>query len=765
MENLSYYIHISGIVQGVGFRPYVYKLATKADLKGWVCNSAKGVEIEVTGAKNVIEHFVETIKNSPPSLSSIDNIYVNQIPLKDFSSFLIRESKDADTDFLPVSPDISICPDCKRELFDPADRRYHYPFINCTNCGPRFSITRKIPYDRPNTSMDQFALCPECLHEYQNPTDRRFHAQPVACIICGPQIWFEENGSILAENESALQLARSFIKNGKIIALKGLGGFHLVCDATNSETVQKLRSKKQRTDKPFALMAFDEKIITEFCELTENSKKYINSPQSPIMLLPVTGKGKNLQKHIAPGQNRLGFMLPYTPLHCLLLEPETGYPQILVMTSANISEEPIAFINEEAKTRLINLADAFLMHNRPIHMRIDDSVFTENSRSIYPVRRARGFAPNPIRLQKEIPPILGSGSLLKNTFCLSRDQYAFVSHHIGDLENYETLQAYRDAINHYEKLFRIQPIAIAGDMHPDYLARQYAINRAKEENIPYFDIQHHHAHIAACLAENKWEGNDPVIGLSFDGTGYGIDGKIWGGEIMVVDYSGFDRRYYLAEMPLPGGDKTIHKPYMLAYAYLKANQIDLDERLSLFSKISQKEKLVIDYQLKSQFNTQFTSSMGRLFDVVASLLGIRHEINYEAQAAIELEAIADDNENDFYPFSFADSTIQIKDLLNSIVLDLIAQVAPSEISAKFHNSIVQIGLEACKIIRSDSDINVVALSGGVWQNIYLFDKMIVALEKEGFLPIFHHQLPPNDACLSLGQVVIAAEQMKMQGKE
>lgn len=759
MENLAYYIHISGIVQGVGFRPYVYKLATNAGLKGWVCNSAKGVEIEITGTKQVIENFINTIKDSPPPLSSIDNFYVNQVPYKDFPSFLIRESIDNDAEFLPVSPDISICPDCKRELFNPTDRRYHYPFINCTNCGPRFSITRKIPYDRPNTTMDQFALCPECLQEYQNPADRRFHAQPVACKTCGPHIWFEENGSILDEDESALQLARSYIKNGKILALKGLGGFHLVCDATNIEAVQRLRSRKHRTDKPFALMAFDEKVISEYCELTENSSKLINSPQAPIMLLPITVKGKNLQKNIAPGQKRLGFMLPYTPLHCLLLEPETGYPQILVMTSANISEEPIAFINEEARTRLSSLADAYLMHDRPIHMRIDDSVYTENSRSIYPIRRARGFAPNPIRLHKDILPILGSGALLKNTFCLSRDQYAFVSHHIGDLENYETLQAYRDAIQHYEELFRIHPIAIAGDMHPDYLARQYAIDRAKEENIPYFDIQHHHAHIAACLAENKWEGKEPVIGLSFDGTGYGTDGKIWGGEIMIVDYTGFDRCYFLTEMPLPGGDTAIQKPYRLAYAYLKASRIDLDERLPLFSIISQQEKMVIDQQLQSHFNTQFTSSMGRLFDVVASLLGIRFEVNYEAQAAIELEAIADYNENGLYPFSFEGPAIQISDLFNSIILDVIAHVAIGKISAKFHNTIVQIALKACKSIRSDRGINHVALSGGVWQNIYLFDKMIVALEKEGFLPIFHHQLPPNDACLSLGQVVITAEQM------
>jgi hydrogenase maturation protein HypF len=763
MENLTYYINISGIVQGVGFRPYVYKLATNAGLKGWVCNSAKGVEIEITGTKQVIDNFIDTIKDSPPSLSSIDKIYVNQVSLKEFPSFLIRESIDDDTEFLPVSPDISICSDCKRELFDTSDRRYHYPFINCTNCGPRFSITRKIPYDRPNTSMEQFALCPDCLHEYQDPADRRFHAQPIACKICGPHIWFEENESILGENESALQLARSYIKNGKIIALKGLGGFHLVCDATNSTAVQRLRSRKHRTDKPFALMAFDEKIISEYCEFTENSSTLLNSPQAPIMLLPSTIKGKGLQENLAPGQKRLGYMLPYTPLHCLLLEPATGYPKILVMTSANISEEPIAFINEEARTRLSNLADAFLMHNRPIHIRIDDSVYTENSKSIYPVRRARGFAPNPISLHKDILPILGSGSLLKNTFCISRDHYAFVSHHIGDLENYETLQAYRDAIQHYEKLFRIRPITIAGDMHPDYLARQYAINRAKEENIPYFDIQHHHAHIAACLAENKWEGKDPVIGLCFDGTGYGTDGKIWGGEIMIVDFTGFDRRYFIAEMPLPGGDAAIQKPYRLAYAYLKASEIDLDEKLPLFLKISEQEKVVIDQQLQTHFNTQFTSSMGRLFDVVASLLGIRYEINYEAQAAIELESIADYNENGLYPFSFEGSAIQIHDLLNNIVLDVIARVASSNISAKFHNTIVQIALEACKRIRSDRGINHVALSGGVWQNIYLFDKMVVALEKDGFIPIFHHLLPPNDACLSLGQVVIAAEQMKING--
>ncbi|MCJ7695181.1 MAG: carbamoyltransferase HypF [Anaerolineaceae bacterium] len=760
MSTLTYYLHISGIVQGVGFRPHVYNLAVKHNLTGWVCNSSKGVEIKVCGEKSDIDTFTQSLKTTPPVLAQIDRFDITQIEPCIFDKFSIIDSSDKAEGFIPISPDIAICSDCRDELFDINNWRYRYPFINCINCGPRFTITEKIPYDRPNTSMANFPMCDFCQSEYENPLDRRFHAQPIACPDCGPYVWFESEGKTLAKREAAIQLARTWIKNGKILAVKGLGGFHLVCDAGNTKTVQELRERKHRTDNPFALMAHDLNTISYYCHATDEYAKLLLSPQAPIVIFPAKATANDLLANSAPGQVRLGFMLPYTPLHMLLTEPEDDFPQVLVMTSGNLSEEPIAFENDEALLRLGNLADGFLMHNRPIFMRNDDSIFTSSKISQIPVRRSRGYAPNPIRLSQKLPTILGTGTLLKNTFCLSRDNYAFVSHYIGNLDNFETLQSYKDAITHYENLFRIKPEYVACDLHPDYLARRYGVQRAEADNLHVIDIQHHHAHIAACMAENKWNTLDPVIGLSFDGTGFGTDGNIWGGEILVASYKGFERRFHLKEMSLPGGDASILKPSRLAFAYLLENDLSFDANTPSRKALSDLEVKVLSHQVTTRVNTSITSSMGRLFDIVSSLTDMCHTISYEAQAAIELEAIADPIESGYYTFGLEKDIIHVKPMIENVLVDLQNHVPKSIISAKFHQSIIRIGIETAKIIRSETGIKHVALSGGVWQNLYLFEHMLKELEQEGFIPLIHKTLPPNDACVSLGQVMISARQIE-----
>jgi hydrogenase maturation protein HypF len=756
MTQANQLIHITGIVQGVGFRPYVYGLALKYALTGWVRNTSRGVEIEVSGELDHIDQFTAYLSAFPPPLAQIDSFTSQPAPFSPFSRFEILYSVDYNADFMPVSPDIAICADCRKELFDPSDRRFRYPFINCTNCGPRFTIIHHIPYDRLNTSMSKFPLCSDCQKEYQDPLDRRFHAQPVACPVCGPKVWLELNGSQLAVEDEAIKLTRRWIKEGKIIAVKGLGGFHLACDASNPMAVQSLRNRKKRSDKPFALMAFDLKTIEHFVEVSDSARGLLMSPQAPIVLMPPLETAFDMLNLCAPGQNKLGFLLPYTPLHLLLLEPASDFPEVLVMTSANLSEEPIAYKNEQALSQLKELADAFLMHDRPIHMRVDDSVFTLLDEKPYPIRRSRGYAPNPIRLPIEIPSILGTGSLLKNTFCLTRDRYAFISHYIGDLENHETLQSYESAIKHYQDLFRITPGLIACDMHPDYLATQYAMERQRKENIPLIPVQHHHAHIAACLAENQWDSCEPVIGLSYDGTGYGTDGHIWGGEILIASYKKFQRRFHLEYVAMPGGDLAVKKPSRMAISQLTASGIELDKRLPPVSALSDMEIDAVQHQIQAGINTPLTSSMGRLFDAVAALIGIRQKVNYEGQAAIELEAIADLAELGYYSLELSEQQILTKQLFVAIARDLLNDVPVSRISAKFHQAIVNVSLEACKQIRRETSINYVAISGGVWQNLYLMSRILPELRKAGFQPLIHHQLPPNDACIALGQVMIAA---------
>jgi hydrogenase maturation protein HypF len=756
MTYSSRHIHINGIVQGVGFRPFIYNLALGHRLTGWVRNSASGVDIEVTGTEQDLNAFLAAIPQSAPPLAIIDAIDYQEVDLCEFDGFNIIHSEDQPTDFIPVSPDMAICKDCQSELFDTQDRRYRYPFINCTNCGPRFSIIQDIPYDRPKTTMSGFSMCPACLSEYKNPRDRRFHAQPVACPVCGPQVWLEITpGESQYEKEEAIQGARQMLADGKILAVKGLGGFHLVCDATNHAAVEKLRIRKQRPAKPFALMAFDLEAIRRYIYLTPVAESLLTSPQAPIVLMP-SKPGTDIPESVAPGNNKLGFMLPYTPLHQLLLEPAPGFPSALVMTSGNLSEEPVIHQNETARNKLAGIVDAFLMHNRPIQRRIDDSVFTVVEEQPYPIRRARGYAPNPIRLSQNTSEILAAGPEMKNTFCLTRDKYAFISHYIGEMENWETFQDYQTAITDYERLFRIHPNAIGYDLHPNYMATKYAHERSGRENLKAYPIQHHHAHLAACMVEHGIDPEEQIAGFIFDGTGYGADSSIWGGEVLVGNYLDYARAYYLKPIPLAGGDLAIHKPARMALSTLWAYQMPWEEDLAPVQYLSELELNILGTQLKNQVNTPLTSSMGRLFDAVSALLGIRMEISYEAQAAIELEALADDDEMGYYPWRLAGPVIDMHGVLKAILDDHSLAVPISVISARFHNTIAHLSLGIAQTIRAEQGIQQVVLSGGVWQNLYLLNRTLTLLRQDGFKPLVHHISPCNDECVALGQAIITA---------
>lgn len=753
-------IQIRGIVQGVGFRPTVYRLAIKHGITGWVLNAADGVQIEVHGSSQQLDAFIQDLRANPPNLSTIDTFIVTNQPNHPFEKFVILESKDRATEFLPVSPDLAICPDCKRELFDPTNRRFRYPFINCTNCGPRFTIVRAIPYDRPNTSMSDFDLCPDCGKEYQDPLDRRFHAQPIACEVCGPKIWLQVDGQTTSSGEQSLRQARELLKQGKILAVKGLGGFHLVCDAANPTAVATLRERKRRTGKPLAVMTFDLSIAQKLVDLSIQEQSWLQSPQAPIVLANPTDQGKRIGEIVAPDQKRLGVMIAYTPLHLLLLEPEPDFPEFLVMTSGNLAEEPIAFDNADAESRLGGIADAFLMHNRPILTRMDDSIVANLDGQPYFYRRARGYAPSPLILPFNTHSILAVGPHLKNTFCLTRDNYAFVSQHMGDLDNQETLDAFEMAITHNQEIFRTRPELLVGDLHPDYLSTHYAKSRAVGEDTTMLQAQHHHAHMAACLAENGWNTDEPAIGLIFDGTGYGTDGTIWGGEILVGNYLSATRYFYLEPVPLPGGDLAAQIPARTAVSHLLNAEVNLNKvKLPPLDFLGKANVQATQHQCQTGFNAPLTSSMGRLFDAVASIIGLKQVNSYEAEAAIRLETIADETQQYAYPFIIDGDEIVTEVITYAIVEDFLAGKSQAEIAGRFHYTIAKIASVACRLIREQRDIDKVVISGGVWQNLLLMQKTLLLLRREGFTPLIHHNLPPNDGCISFGQVAIAQRAM------
>ncbi len=750
-------VSVRGVVQGVGFRPFVYQLAVKHKLRGWVRNTSEDVKIEAEGEDKDIEVFLKALRKEAPPLSHIEEITVTAGTPANYERFEIRPSIAQASKYQLVSPDIGTCKQCLHEIFDPFDRRYRYPFTNCTNCGPRFTIIEDIPYDRPKTTMQGFTMCPDCKEEYENPANRRFHAQPNACPVCGPQLELTDakGKPVDGDDIDIIRMTAELLKDGKIVAVKGLGGFLLACDATDETAVKRLRERKHRPAKPLAVMAASLSEARKHCEISEAEAKLLASPASPIVLVKWKPES-NISKAAAPGLKHLGVMLPYTPLHHLLIR-DAGRP--LVMTSGNISEEPIAKDNDEALRRLGNIADYFLTHNRDIYARYDDSVALVEAEAPRLARRARGYAPYPVKLPYQSRQILGCGAEEKNTITLTRDNYAFVSQHIGDMENMETLEHYVNTIDLYEKLFKISPEIIAHDMHPEYLPTKYAKELAAKEKLKLVPIQHHHAHIAACMADNGM--TDKVIGVALDGTGYGLDGKIWGGEFLVADFKGFTRMAHLEYLPLPGGAQAIKKPYRTAAGYLTALGIPLDKDLPLMEYIRDEELAIIHDQVKQNLNAPLTSSLGRLFDAAAALTGVRGTIEYEAQAAIDLESCAADapEATKDYPFSIIEqdgtSIIKIDDLLAAIIKDIHDKIETAVIAARFHNTIARLIAEVCRDISARTGLKKAVLSGGVFQNRLLLRKSIPRLESAGFEVYTHHQVPCNDGGISLGQAAIA----------
>ncbi len=744
---------VTGVVQGVGFRPFVYTLAQRYKLAGFVGNDSGGVFIEIEGPGESIARFRESLATEPPPLAHIEEITADSLQPRGESQFTIVHSNRQEEANTLISPDVCVCDDCLQETLNPLNRRYRYPFTNCTNCGPRFTIIQDIPYDRPLTTMANFTMCEDCQAEYDDPLDRRFHAQPNACRICGPEVWLSptagKDNSL--RGDEAIQATQSLLADGKIAGIKGLGGFHLACDATDDKALELLRDRKGRVDKPFAVMALDLETVGEFATASDAELVLLSSLERPIVLLKKRVKSV-VSDLVAPGNRLIGAMLPYTPLHYLLL---IGIPlqlPVLVMTSGNYSDEPIVKDNDEATERLGKLADAFLFHNRDIEARCDDSVIRVWRGTELPVRRSRGYAPFPVQLPATVPPILAVGGELKSTFCLAAEQHAFMSQHIGDMENLETLEAFETAVKHFKHVFRLEPELVACDMHPRYLSTRWA----QGQETPVVQIQHHHAHIAAVLAENQIPAGQPVIGFSFDGTGYGQDGAIWGGEILVGDYQEFERVAHLKYAPLPGGDTAIKRPYRLALAYLWSVGEDWDERLAPVRASTETERTVLRRQLEVGINTVPTSSMGRLFDVVASLTGIRHTITYEAQAAIELESMADPGEVGSYGFALSGDVIDLQSVILSVVRDVFASESASVISARFHNSVADLIRQISVYQREQTGISQVALSGGVFQNVTLLEKSVRLLEEANFDVLIHRKVPPNDGGLALGQAMIAA---------
>ena len=748
-------IQISGVVQGVGFRPYVYRLATDRHLHGNISNTPAGVTIEIQGPLDLVEDFLLHLPGEAPALAHITDVLVREMPCKLDRCFEILPSHTGEHASALISPDVAVCEDCLRELFDPRDRRHLYPFINCTNCGPRFTIMRDVPYDRPRTSMSAFSMCHNCQTEYEDPLNRRFHAQPNACWECGPELEFWNSQGCPIKPLDPIEAAVERLRLGEILAVKGLGGFHFAVDARNSAAVERLRQRKGRVEKPFAVMVRDLEAAGRFCEIDAEASRLLSGRQRPIVLLPKT-KGTAIVETVAPSQGDLGLFLPYTPLHHLLFA--AGKFTALVMTSGNLSEEPIAIDNREAVERLGSIADFFLVHAREILLRCDDSVIRPSAGRPRQIRRSRGYVPAPVRLHKELPQILAVGGELKNTVCLTRRNLAFLSQHIGDLENIESFDFLRDAIRYLSRILEIEPEVIAHDLHPDYLSTKWAL---AQKAVRLVGVQHHHAHIAACMAENRIDGR--VIGLALDGTGYGTDGQIWGGEALLAGYASFERAAHFVYTALPGGAAAIREPWRMAVSHLAQtfgeDFLGLD--IPFVRELERGKAELILRMIAQRVNSPLTSSCGRLFDAVAALIGIRQTVSYEAQAAIELEMSArSSTEKGSYPLAIhrQDEHWQIDSspLFGAIVEDLCRKVCTETISRRFHNGLVETLVRLACLLRQGSSINQICLSGGTFNNLLVFEHLVHKLEHHNFNVFTHSEVPAGDGGLSLGQALAAA---------
>ena len=711
---------VEGTVQGVGFRPYVFRLAGELGLGGWVRNDERGVLLEAEGESTAIERFLARLALEAPPLARVESVASDVVSPTGERAFAIVASERGGVATVPVAADAATCPACLAELFDPADRRYRYPFINCTDCGPRFTIVRDVPYDRARTTMADFVMCPACRAEYEDPANRRFHAEPNACPVCGPSV---------AGGDEALRAAAAALRAGAIVAVKGLGGYHLACRADDEDAVAKLRARKHREEKPFALMAADLEAVRALVTLEPGDEAALRSPARPIVLARRVS-GAAVAAAVAPRSPDLGVMLPYTPLHHLLLADTRT---TLVMTSGNVSDEPIAYVDDEARERLAPIADLFLVHDRPIHMRTDDSVV----RAGRPLRRSRGFVPDAAALPVSAPPLLACGAELKSAFCLARGGRAWVGHHIGDLRTWETLRSFREGIAHFERLFEVTPQVVAHDLHPDYLATRYALER---EDVEHVGVQHHHAHLAACLAEHGETA--PALGAIYDGTGYGTDGTAWGGELLAGDLVAFERAGHLWPVRLPGGDRAAREPWRMACAWLVAAELGVPEEWETVARMA-----------RSGVASPVTTSVGRLFDAVAALCGVRTHTTYEGQAAAELEGVADPSEPGAYPLPFTDGMLDARETIRAIVADLDAGAPADAVSARFHRALARGTARACAEL---AVAGTVVLSGGVFQNRLLCEWTTAALGDAGLRVLVPRALPANDGGIAYGQAAVAA---------
>ncbi|MBC8247275.1 MAG: carbamoyltransferase HypF [Deltaproteobacteria bacterium] len=746
-------IDVNGIVQGVGFRPFVYQLAHQYQLNGTVANASSGVTILIEGPPLQVNSFITSLEAQSPPLARIVDISVQDEPLHGYRQFQILKSDGKAAMSTLISPDVSICEDCRHELFDPLDRRFQYPFINCTNCGPRYTIIDNIPYDRPHTSMKHFKMCSTCQAEYDDPLNRRFHAQPNACAECGPQVDFYDRQRERVITPDPIALAADLLKEGYVVALKGLGGYHLAVDAENENAVQALRQRKHREEKPFALMSYDLSTIRTFADSSKSEEELLTSFNRPIVLLKKK-EPNPIAASVSPRNRYFGVMLPYTPLHYLLLSH--GFTA-LVMTSGNISEEPICIDNEDVFKRLGNIADYFLIHNRNIYLRSDDSIVRESAGQTHFIRRSRGYVPVPIFLKEKLPSILACGAELKNTVCLTQDNKAFVSQHIGDLENLETYNFFKLTIEHLKQILDIEPVLMAYDLHPDYLSTQYA---EKQTAIPKIQVQHHHAHIVSCMAENRVSGS--VIGLAFDGTGYGSDGHIWGGEVLIADSRRFKRMAHFDYVPMPGSAAAIKEPWRMAISYLwhTYGESFLDLNLPSLKQHERQNIDIVLQMIQKGINSPFTSSLGRLFDAVAALTGLCQKVRYEGQAAMELEMMATDDLEDSYGYEWSTEAgihlILPQPIICGVVRDIENKISYAVISSRFHATLINLFSDLCGLIRKETGLKDVALSGGVFQNTILLTHLSATLQAKGFSVYTHRLVPSNDGGICLGQAVAAA---------
>lgn len=748
-------VRVRGLVQGVGYRPFVYRLAQEEHLAGWVSNDSEGVLAEIEGPQPQVDHFLHRLRTEKPPLARVDSVESTPLPTTGEQGFTIHLSEHSGQARTGIPADAATCPDCLRELLDPADRRYHYPFLNCTNCGPRFTITRRVPYDRPQTSMAVFPMCPACQREYDDPADRRFHAQPNACPVCGPTLTFQPaDGTPSAEAPLAETIHR--LAQGQILAIKGIGGFHLAADATSEAAVQLLRQRKHRAGKPFAVMVRDLAAAQALCEISPAEADLLTSVERPVVLLRRHGSTDPIAPSVAPGIPWLGLFLPYAPLHHLLFADSRL--QALVMTSANLSDEPICIDNDEARQRLTGIADGFLFHNREILQRCDDSVMAIVQSAPQLLRRARGHVPLPVPLPIAAPPLLAVGGQMKSVFTLARGLEAFQSQHIGDLESRPALEFFEHALAHLQTTFEVTPTAVAHDLHPEYLSTTWAQQFAARHNLPLIGIQHHHAHVAGCLAEHGL--TTPAIGLALDGTGYGTDGTVWGGEVMRFDLRDFTRTAHLRPIPMPGSGIAVSQPWRMA---LGAVATLLGPEATAGLGFPATETALLLQLIARGRSGPLTSSLGRLFDAVAAIVLHRHAVDYEAQAAIELEGIASDADCGGYPVTLTPANgawiIEPAPMLAALLQEHRAGVAPAILSARFHRWVAFSFAAATERTREATGLTTVCLSGGCMANRLLTRMLVEELEAIGLRVLLHRQVSPGDGGLSYGQAAIAAARL------